>query len=230
MARIVCLLIGYCFGLFQTAVLYSKAQGIDIHSVGSGNAGTTNMLRALGIKAGLVTMTGDILKCIVPIIITWLIFRNSCPELFPLLKIWTGAGVVLGHDFPVQLKFKGGKGIACTAGLIIAFGDWHWIVVGIIVFFGLFFTTHYVSLCSICLSLEFGIGATIGAALGWYSKSGMTTASLIEMCVLIWIVVGLNIFQHRANIKRLVGHYERKTYLSHEKNMQVEAERKAKGL
>lgn len=226
-ARIICLLIGYCFGIIQTAYLYSKSQGIDIRTVGSGNAGSTNMLRNLGFKAGMITLGGDIAKCIVPIIITWLIFRSSSPELFPLLKIWTAAGVILGHDFPVQMHFKGGKGIACTAGMIIAFGDWRWIVIGIIVFFAIFFTTHFVSLGSICLSLEFAIGTTVGSLNGWYH---MTAPRLAEMCVIIWIIAALNIFQHRANIRRLFGRFERRTFLTHEKNVEEEKERRAKGL
>lgn len=225
--RLVCLLIGYCFGMIQTAYLYGKIIHVDIRTVGSGNAGTTNMLRSMGVRAGVITMTGDISKCLIAILVTWLLFRNAYPAMFPLLKIWTAAGVVLGHDFPFYMHFKGGKGIACTAGMIIAFGDWRWIVIGIIVFFGLFFTTHYVSLCSICLSLEFGIGIVIGSAVGLYPQ---TPLRLTEMCLLAWCIIGLNIFQHRTNISRLAHHCERKTYLSHEKNLEVEAERKKKGL
>ena len=226
MVRLVCLLIGYCFGLMQTAYLYGKIIHVDIRKVGSGNAGTTNMLRSMGAKAGLITMAGDVSKCIIAILITWLIFHQAYPDLFPLLKIWTAAGVVIGHDFPFYMNFKGGKGIACTAGMIIAFGDWRWIIIGIILFFGLFFLTHYVSICSISLSLEFGLGIVIGSAVGLYD---MTPARLTEMCILTWCIVALNIFQHRTNIGRLVHHSERKTYLSHKKNVAVEAERRKEG-
>lgn len=66
MERVICLLIGYVFGLFQTAYFYGKAKGIDIRKYGSGNAGTTNALRVLGTKAGLIVLAGDCLKCIVP--------------------------------------------------------------------------------------------------------------------------------------------------------------------
>jgi glycerol-3-phosphate acyltransferase PlsY len=158
MERVISLLIGYVFGLFQTSYFYGKSKGIDIRKTGSGNAGTTNALRTLGLKAGLITMGCDIGKCILAVIVTWLIFRGSHPDTVPLIKIWTAAGVILGHDFPFYLKFKGGKGIAATAGMIISFGDLRLIAVGIVVFFGLFFLTHYVSVGSLCLSLEFLIG------------------------------------------------------------------------
>ena len=69
MERIICLAIGYLFGLFQTAYIYGKMHGIDIRQHGSGNAGTTNTLRVLGTKAGLIVFAGDVLKCIFAIVI-----------------------------------------------------------------------------------------------------------------------------------------------------------------
>lgn len=137
LARACSLLIGYGFGLFQTSYFIGKAKGVDIRKMGSGNAGTTNALRTLGTKAGLMTMAGDVTKCILAVILTWLIFRNSYPELFPLLKIWTAAGVILGHDYPFYMDFRGGKGIAATAGMVIAFGDWPMILVGTVLFFSI---------------------------------------------------------------------------------------------
>ena len=67
MERVICLLIGYVFGLFQTAYFYGKTKGIDIRKYGSGNAGTTNALRVLGTKAGLIVFAGDCLKCIIAV-------------------------------------------------------------------------------------------------------------------------------------------------------------------
>ena len=64
MVRIICLLIGYCFGLFQTSYIYGRLHGIDIRNYGSGNAGTTNALRTLGTKAGVITFFGDCFKCV----------------------------------------------------------------------------------------------------------------------------------------------------------------------
>ena len=84
-------MIGYVFGLFQTAYLYGKLHGIDIRNYGSGNAGTTNTLRTLGTKAGLIVLLGDIMKCILAIVLTNMLFRNSHPDEIYLLKIYAAA-------------------------------------------------------------------------------------------------------------------------------------------
>lgn len=215
MVRVISLLIGYAFGLFQTSYFYGKKEGIDIRKEGSGNAGTTNALRTMGLKAGLVTMGCDIGKCILAVIVTWLIFRRSYPDMVPLIKIWTSAGVILGHDFPFYLKFKGGKGIAATAGMIIAFGDLRLIGIGILVFFGFFFVTHYVSLGSLCLSLEFLFGVIILGQMGQY---GMTPAHRVEMYIIVAALTALAFYGHRGNISRLIHGNERKTYLHSGKN------------
>lgn len=117
MIRIVCLAIGYCFGLFQTAFIYGKMHGIDIREKGSGNAGTTNALRVLGKKAGLIVFLGDALKAVFAMVLVHFLFENSHPEMGALLRIYAGAGVVLGHNFPFYMGFKGGKGIAATGGI-----------------------------------------------------------------------------------------------------------------
>ena len=96
--RIICVVIGYLFGLFQTGYFYGKAHGIDIRQHGSGNAGTTNALRTLGKKAGAITLLGDAFKCVVAVVATWLLFHNSQADIMPLLNLYTGAGVVLGHN------------------------------------------------------------------------------------------------------------------------------------
>ena len=145
MERILCLAIGYVFGLFQTAYIYGKMHGIDIRQHGSGNAGTTNTLRVLGTKAGLIVFAGDVLKCVCAIVACSLLFGKNHPDMIYLLKLYAAAGAILGHNFPFYLGFKGGKGIAATAGLILAFHP-TFLPVGVLVFFGIFFTTHYVSL------------------------------------------------------------------------------------
>ena len=80
MERVICLFIGYVFGLFQTAYFYGKTKGIDIRKYGSGNAGTTNALRVLGTKAGLIVFAGDCLKCIIAVCITRALFSTGHPE------------------------------------------------------------------------------------------------------------------------------------------------------
>jgi glycerol-3-phosphate acyltransferase PlsY len=106
--------IGYAFGMIQTAYFYGKMKGIDIRKHGSGNAGTTNTLRVLGPKAGFTVLFGDMLKCAIAVWLVGWIFGSMYPEHMYLLKIYTAFGAILGHDFPFYMNFKGGKGIAAT--------------------------------------------------------------------------------------------------------------------
>lgn len=210
MERIACLAIGYLSGLFQTAYIYGRMHGIDIRQHGSGNAGTTNTLRVLGTKAGLIVFAGDVLKCIFAVIICTLVFGKAHPEMVYLFKMYAAAGAILGHNFPFYLKFKGGKGIAATAGLILSFHP-AFIVMGVIVFFGIFFTTHYVSLGSLLVYAAFMIQIVICGQLGVFE--GMTQTMLIEMYMVAAFLTAMAYYKHRENIKRLLKGEERKTYL-----------------
>ncbi len=211
MERFFCLGIGYVFGLFQTAYIYGRLHGIDIRNYGSGNAGTTNTLRVFGTKAGLLVLLGDIMKCILAVVITAVIFGESHPDMVYLLKMYTAAGAIIGHNFPFYLKFKGGKGIAATAGLILSFHP-YLIPMGIILFFGAFFITHYVSLGSLLVYAGFMIELVILGQMGIF---GMSQAYLIEMYVIAGLLTVMAYWKHRENIKRLVSGTERKTYLTH---------------
>lgn len=211
MERIFCLLIGYVFGLFQTAYIYGRLHGIDIRNYGSGNAGTTNTLRVFGTKAGLLVLLGDIMKCILAVVITGVIFGDSHPDMVYLLKMYTAAGAIIGHNFPFYLKFKGGKGIAATAGLILSFHP-YLIPMGVILFFGAFFITHYVSLGSLLVYAGFMIELVILGQMGIF---GMSQAFLTEMYLIAGFLTVMAYWKHRENIKRLVSGTERKTYLTH---------------
>lgn len=207
-------MIGYAFGLFQSAYIYGKLHGIDIRNYGSGNAGTTNTMRVLGTKAGLIVLFGDIIKCILAIVITGLLFDKSHPDMVYLLKIYAAAGAILGHNFPFYLHFKGGKGIAATAGLILAFHP-YFIPVGVILFFGTFFTTHYVSLGSLLVYAGFMIEIVVLGQIGIF---GMSQAYLIEMYIVAAFLTIMAYYKHRENIVRLVKGEERKTYLTHKED------------
>ena len=204
-------MIGYVFGLFQTAYLYGTLHGIDIRNYGSGNAGTTNTLRTLGTKAGLIVLLGDIMKCILAIVLTNLLFRNSHTDEIYLLKIYAAAGAILGHNFPFYLHFKGGKGIAATAGMILSFHP-YLIPMGVLLFFGTFFTTHYVSLGSLLVYAGFMTELVVLGQLGIF---GMPQAALNEMYVVAGFLTVMAYYKHKDNIKRLLDGTERKTYLTH---------------
>lgn len=215
MERLICIAIGYVFGLFQTAFIYGKLHGIDIRQHGSGNAGTTNTLRVLGTKAGLIVLLGDILKCILAIVICGAIFDASHPDEIYLLKLYAAAGAILGHNFPFYLNFKGGKGIAATAGLILSFHP-AFIPMGVILFFGAFFITHYVSLGSLLVYAGLMIEMVAAGQMGLF---GSSQAVLYEMYVITALLTILAYYKHRENIGRLIRGEERKTYLT-KKNKQ----------
>lgn len=209
MIRLVCILLGYVFGLFQTAIIYGKLHGIDIRQHGSGNAGTTNTLRVLGLKAGVIVLAGDILKCMIPIFIVKVVLKDSYGHMLPLLVMYTAAGAILGHNYPFYLKFQGGKGIATTAGLILSL-PWPFILIEIIVFFGLFFITHYVSLGSLCVYIVLVI-SMVG-----FGQAGMFQVAqpvLTEMYLVTIVLAMLAFWKHRSNLQRLIKGEERKTYL-----------------
>ena len=208
--RIICLAIGYVFGLFQTSYIIGKKHGIDIRNYGSGNAGTTNMMRTMGTKAGLLTFAGDCMKCILAVTLVRTLFRDQYSAMMPLLVLYTAAGVILGHNFPFYLHFRGGKGIAATAGLVLSFHP-VMAVLGIIAFFGIFLTTHYVSLGSLVVYAAILIEMVVFGQMGWFK---MSQNHLTEMYILMVLLTALAYWKHRGNIKRLLNGTERKTYLT----------------
>ena len=208
MERIICLIIGYVFGLFQTAYIYGKAHGVDIRQMGSGNAGTTNTLRVFGTKAGLIVFFGDVFKCAIAVTVVRFVYGSS--EIAYLLMIYAGAGAILGHNFPFYMHFRGGKGIAATAGLSLALHP-AFIPVGIVLFFTAFFTTHYVSLGSLLVYAGFLIELVV---LGQMGVFGMSQSALYEMYAVGVFLTAMAYIKHRANIVRLLKGEERKTYLS----------------
>lgn len=211
MVRIICILIGYCFGLIQTAYIYGKMNGIDIRTVGSGNAGTTNALRVLGKKAGLIVFLGDVAKTVAAVIVVRLLFGESNPDSIYMLMLYTAAGVILGHNYPFYLGFKGGKGIAATAGLIAALGPWFILVEGL-VFIIVFTTTHYVSLGSLLVYVALIIHLVLFGQKGMFP--GMTQTALNEMYAVALFLMLMAFWRHRSNIKKLLDGTERKTYIS----------------
>ena len=226
-ARIVSLLLGYFLGTIQSGYILGEKKGLDIRSVGSGNAGTTNMLRTFGVKAGVMTLAGDVLKTLAAMLISYYLFRNHYPDSMPLIVTYAGFGSILGHDFPFHMGFRGGKGIAATAGLIIGYQNLFLFIAGCIVFFGLFLTTHFVSLGSIMVCLALFIEVILmgeGIIFPGNIFNQMPAASRYELYVVVFILAALAWFQHRGNISRLLHGRERRTYFSKEKN-QAEAER-----
>ena len=171
MERLICLAVGYVCGLFQTGYLVGKMNHMDIRKKGSGNAGTTNALRVLGWKAGAMTFFGDVLKCVAAFLITYFMYRGS--DMLPLLAMYAGAGVTLGHNFPFYMNFKGGKGIAVMAGLVVVNSFWHlpasllMIPVTLAFFLVPVAVTRYISVGSLAAYTVFLIEMVIIGQMGW---------------------------------------------------------------
>lgn len=208
LARIASLAIGYLFGIIQTAYIYGKMNGIDIREHGSGNAGTTNALRVLGKKAGVIVFAGDFLKCFVAIYLVQWLFKSTASDILPLIGLYGAAGCILGHNFPVQLNFRGGKGIACTAGLLAAL-DIRIGVIALISFLLVVIITRYVSLGSMIVVTEFTVFLIVFGQMGLYH---MTQTALIELYVLGGLLTAMAIYRHRSNIVRLVKGTENKIF------------------
>ena len=206
MERIICLAIGYVLGLFQTGYIYGKMHNIDIRKYGSGNAGTTNALRVLGKKAGLIVFIGDAFKTIFACLIARMLFAGHAD--LDMLALYAGFGAILGHNFPFYLQFKGGKGIAATAG-ILASTDWRMCVVCGTIFVVTVAITRYLSLGSIFVVIAFFIMALVFGSAGDYTVSA---ASLPEFYVLAGVIMVMAIWRHKANIKRLMTGTENKLW------------------
>ena len=183
---------GYLLGSISTGVVLSRLFAkTDIRSQGSGNAGTTNMLRVLGRKMALLTFIGDMLKGIIAVFIgKWLIGG----ELGGLLGV---VGAVLGHYYPLYFGFKGGKGIATSFGsLLFVFPVQA--LLAFAVFLILVVVTHYVSVGSIAAAITLPLLIVI-------THFQEPTLWIITVCIGASVV-----WRHRANIKRLMNHTENK--------------------
>lgn len=206
MERLICLAVGYVCGLLQTGYLVGKLNHVDIRKKGSGNAGSTNALRVLGWKAGLMTFAGDVLKCVAAFLITFFMYRGS--DALPMLTMYAGAGVTLGHNFPFYMNFKGGKGIAVMAGMVVVNSFWHlpqsllMIPVTLAFFLVPVAVTKYISVGSLAAYTVFLIEMVIAGRIGWFE---MDAARCYELYGVLFILTTLAWYRHRENIKRLAA-------------------------
>ena len=203
----------YLLGSIDTGILVSKfLYHDDVRKYGSGAAGMTNMLRTFGKKAAALTAFGDVLKGVLAVCIgRWLFtLMPESTTLSPYLAVYLAAiFAIIGHLKPLYFGFKGGKGIAATAGLILAIHP-AFIPMGVILFFGTFLLTHYVSLGSLLVYAGFLIEMVIMGQMDLFS---MPVGHRIEMYVIAAFLTAMAYWKHRENIKRLLSGTERKTYL-----------------
>ena len=185
------LLLGYLFGCFQTSFFIAKrVSKKDIREMGSGNAGASNVTSEFGWSFGVLTGVIDVLKAFIPVKLVLVLFPHAYQE--TELMVLAGTGAILGHIFPFFLDFRGGKGIACYIGMLLAI-NWQLGVITILALMLITFITDFVAVGSLLLYTIIPILAFIE---GSYSP-------LILSCLLI--LFGVGILKHLINIKRILN-------------------------
>ena len=194
------IIVAYLLGSIPFGLLIAKAHGKDLRSIGSGNIGATNVSRALGRKWAYVCFALDVIKGLIPMLVTMLIAE---PDSVLALWLWlaVGCAAILGHIFPIYLKFKGGKGVSTSFG--VALGLWPYFTVCALFFAATWVVVvliwRYVSLASIAASVTFPIVLIVAIILipDWELGS-LWPVLIIAIAIPIMVIV-----RHRENIKRL---------------------------
>ncbi len=204
---IIIAIIAYCIGSINFSVILSKKMaGFDIREKGSGNAGSTNMLRSVGKKAAAITLIFDILKGVVSIgiaILLGLIIKETDREL--LLQI-AGIAVVIGHTFPVFFGFKGGKGVATSLGIILM-SNWQIGLICLVFALVLIILTKMVSLGSCTAAVLFPVLTLFINSNYTVLTEGKNGNVYFIYSVILAVIV---LFNHRENIKRILNGTENK--------------------
>ena len=210
---VIVVLLSYIVGSIPTGIILSKwRHGFDIRSKGSGNAGGTNVFRVLGWKSGVFVIIVDGLKGVIATTIVarlfWdpsLPFYNHTPfDDFTIIQMICGGAAVIGHVWTMFAGFKGGKGIATGAGMLIGIAPTEF-AVALAVFFIFFFAFRYVSLGSIMAAAAFPLSLII--------RYNILSDEIHSYKTLVFFSTGIALFliySHRANIKRLIDGTERK--------------------
>ena len=206
-AYIIVAIIAYLIGSINFSVLISKKMaGFDVREKGSGNAGTTNMLRSVGKKAAVITLFCDILKGVVSIVIAIIvgnIAKNLDREL--LLQI-AGIAVVLGHTFPIFFGFKGGKGVATSLGVLLM-SNWQIGLICLVFAVVLMALTRMVSLGSCAAAVLFPVLTLFINQHYTVLTDGKSGRVYFIYSVILAIIV---LYNHRSNIKRILSGTENK--------------------
>ncbi len=201
--NIVVAIIAYLIGSINFSVIFSKKMaGFDVREKGSGNAGTTNMLRSVGKKAAAITLICDILKGVVAILIAMFISWAFKVENASLLVQIAGIAVVLGHTFPIFFGFKGGKGVATALGILLM-SNWQIGLICLVFGVVLIALTRMVSLGSCAAAVLFPV-LTLFINEHYIVSQG---SSYLIFSIILAVIV---LFNHRSNIKRILSGKENK--------------------
>jgi len=194
---IACCAIGYFFGSFPAGYFAGRFAGVDVRSQGSGNIGATNVLRVLGKRWGYPVFAIDVFKGLAAVRLAFFLARYwpASQPYAEYVAILTAIMSIVGHMFPIWLRFKGGKGVATTAGALFGLMPWA-VPCFFLIWFIVFETTRYVSLASIITAISLPIVAALFARWGF-----IDTWALVYFCALI---MGLVLWRHRSNFSRLL--------------------------
>lgn len=196
-------IIAYLIGSVNFSVIISKKlAGFDVRTKGSGNAGTTNVLRTVGKKAAAITLLADILKGVVAVVIAVIIGKIAADSDKALLVQIAGIAVILGHTFPVFFGFKGGKGVATSLGILLI-SNWQIGLICLVFALVLMVITRIVSVGSIGAAILFPV-LTLFINEHYIVSEG---SGYFFFSVIVALIVAFN---HRANIKRLIEGNENK--------------------
>ncbi|MDO4942498.1 MAG: glycerol-3-phosphate 1-O-acyltransferase PlsY [Lachnospiraceae bacterium] len=191
------IVIGYILGCCQTGFFIGKRNKIDIRQYGSGNSGATNTLRVLGKKAAFLTFLGDALKGVFTVLIARFLISPHVDMNMVVVMLIGGLASILGHDYPFHMKFKGGKGVSTTGGVLFAI-DPRMALICVSIVIIITYVTRYVSLASITMMIAIPF-----ILWGFYGME----PQIIGMGVIIGL---LSIWRHRANVGRLLNGTESK--------------------
>lgn len=228
-------IISYLFGNINWALIISKLKKTDIRKLGSGNPGTLNMSRNLGLKFGLLTFFLDIMKGVIPTLTVFFVcgdrvFNNSDFIVADFAVFLCGLCAVLGHIYPVVLKFKGGKGIATTIGVFLVCTSvygWMWAVIAIMALVAaatFIYFTEFGAMGSFIAITPPAVGSCIRLFLT-YNKTTFTTSTTFHIVVNMFVlaICFFTWFAHRHNIERMLAGEEHPTSV---KEMVVKAKLK----
>ena len=220
--------IAYFIGNISPATILAKAAGHNIKEEGSGNAGTTNVLRVVGPKAALITLVIDVLKGFIAVKLGYFACSSfgRCPLVIALtVAAWCGLAVFMGHVWPVLLKFQGGKGVATALGVILA-TDLKVALICLGIFLIVVLITRYVSLGSILAAVSFpivymifiyGEAAVDAPSLGNALGNSNISDRIVFRVLPLFIMAAILVIKHRANIGRLIKGEENKLSFSKKK-------------
>lgn len=211
----------YLIGSINTSIIVTRiVLHKDIRTMGSGNAGFTNVLRCEGKAPAIVTFIGDFLKGVIAVGIAYLLMLDVSGDGAAIYKMYiayiTGLFVVIGHMFPLYYNFRGGKGVVTTAAVMLM-TDWRVLVLALLIFFTVFFSTKVISKCALVNAAMYPVTTVVlkildyNGLLSAISPLNNPPISLIVLSTVVTLITAvLVIVKHKDNIKRILNGTEKK--------------------